>query len=192
MVTPDKKPAEDALMVCTQGDTAFVRVIGRGGFKVAPALRDFGMYVHEQEHLRRMVVDMLSCTAMDSTFMGVLAGLSYRFTKQREGEVVLVNMNPHTYGLLTTLGLDRVLQAYRLSEEPPEIGRILEKAKPRRALDTKADGQETRETMVAAHEALVQVAPENEALFHDVLEFLKKEAPAGRQDKQPPPSEPTS
>ncbi len=189
MAKPEKSPPGDALMVCTQGDTAFVRVVGRGGFKVAPALRDFGIYVYEHAHLRRMVVDMLSCTAMDSTFMGVLAGLSHRFTKQREGEVVLVNINQHTYGLLTTLGLDRVLQAYPLSGEPPEITRILEQAQPRRALDTAVDGKHTRETMVAAHEALIELAPENEALFRDVLDFLRKESSAEGDDKQasPPP-----
>lgn len=157
----------DRVEVAVRGNEAFVRVFGRGTFKIGPSLKQFGVMALDQG-CSRIVVEMQECVGMDSTFMGVLAGLATTLRKIN-GEVVLRNIGEKNLFLVKMLGLGHLVQV----EEPvpgesvmPDKGQILSSAK---------DKLQMTETMITAHEALIEAAPDNIVKFKDVLAYLKED-----------------
>jgi anti-sigma B factor antagonist len=168
-------PAEDKLRVALPNDVALIRVCGRGSFKISPALKQFGLAVIEKG-CHGILFDMDRCVGMDSTFMGVLAGLAYHLDQKRHGRIVMINLSPKTRGLLTTLGLDQVIQAHESGALPAEWKDAAALMGKLEDLDAGApDQKQTAETMLEAHEQLVQVSPENYPRFKDVLTFLRED-----------------
>lgn len=155
----------ESLQAAIQGAEAWVRVVGPGSFRISPAMKTFATSAVECGCLR-LVFEMALCTGMDSTFMGVLAGLALRMKKQN-GQVVLAGLNERNARSLKTLGIGPLVQ---MLPAAPENG---PDAAAWTALDTPKDRRRAAETMLAAHETLAAASPENSAKFKDVLACLK-------------------
>jgi anti-anti-sigma factor len=145
----------------------WIRVEGRGSFQNSPALKEFSRKMIE-EGRRHLIVDLKNCPAMDSTFMGTLAGLAIRLRGTGAGELWVVNRNQRNAELLSDLGLDPLF-----SDKPLPSAQIAECTQPIHHIGDKAA---TREVMHEAHAACVAVDPRNEAKFKDVIEHLKASA----------------
>lgn len=172
---PAAEEPRDRLMVAVQDEMAFVHVYGRGSFKISTNLKQFGVAAIEA-HCRYLVLDMADCMGMDSTFMGVLAGLAFRLKQRRQGDVLLINLSPRTSGLLTTLGLDQVVKPFLAGTTPPELADLVEKP----ALEQVPENQDENrlsatQMMLQAHEDLVRLNEENLPKFKDVLTFLRED-----------------
>jgi anti-anti-sigma factor len=167
-LTASGAPLSDRALVALEGQDAFVKVEGRGSFKISPSLKQFAEDCMQRD-VHRVVLDMSSCIGMDSTFMGVLAGVATRLKKANQGEVILFNLSPRTRGLLATLGLDQLVQAYETGSCPEDLTGVT----PATALDTNASQIDTARTMLEAHEKLCEVDPENRLRFKDVLTYLR-------------------
>lgn len=186
-------PKADRLEVAIHQDTALVRVLGRGSFKISTALKAFAVQALEAG-CRQWIFDMNECVGMDSTFMGVVAGLALRLGAARKGRIVMVNMNPKTRGLLTTLGLDEVVETHLAGSLPDNLKPYFQEGRrPLTALPTgECSQRETAQTMLEAHENLVRLSPENLPRFKDVLTFLREDikksgtAPVGGGGPAPP------
>lgn len=169
-------PAADRLLVSVQGTTAFIRVLGRGSFKISTSLKEFGRGALEQG-CRYLALDMAECVGMDSTFMGVLAGLAMELKRRGGGRIVMVNLSIRTRGLLGTLGLDQVIEPHMTGNLPDDLKTAFGGGGP--ALAPVAGQEEsqrtTAETMLEAHENLVNLSPENLPKFKDVLTFLRED-----------------
>ena len=178
----DSNKTEDQLFVAVHRDTAFIRVRERGSFKVSKPLKNFGAAAIDQG-VRRIVVDLAECIGMDSTFMGVLAGIAFRLRAMKNGELYIVNLSARTRGLLATLGLDQVAKPCMSGSTPEEFKPILEAANRMTAMEA---GEETRkdtaEMMLEAHENLVELSPDNRPRFKDVLTFLRQDVHKARED----------
>lgn len=174
-MAPAEQPV-DRLLVAVHGDTALIRVQGRGSFKVSAAMKEFTANAIGRG-CRRLVLDMAECVGMDSTFMGVLAGLSGRLSQRGDGRIVMVNLSLRTRGLLTTLGLDQVIEPHMVGSVPDDLKPfVMQPGESLDALDTRERSQRTTtETMLAAHEDLVRLAPGNLPKFKDVLTFLRED-----------------
>lgn len=165
----------DAILVAVRRTVALVRVRGRGSFRMGPALKNFGSAA-VRDGCRRFILDMDECAGMDSTFMGVLAGLALRLREEDGGEVVMMNVGPRLMELMTTLGLTRVIVSHCPGPLCDELREQLREAVDTRQLDAGApDRKVTLETMVEAHRDLVEVSPGNLPKFKDVLEYLKED-----------------
>lgn len=167
----------DRVEVAILGETAHARVVGRGTFRVGPSMKQFGLSAFDRG-CDRLVMDMRDCVGMDSTFMGVLAGLATLW-RRRNGEVVLSNMSEKNCFLVKMLGLSHLVRMD--TGESPKVPVVEQR------LDTAADKRTITETMITAHEALVEVAPENLVKFKDVLTYLKEDleragAPKGAEN----------
>ena len=149
------------------GPEVWIRVEGRGSFENSPALREFSRKLIE-EGRRKFVVDLKSCPAMDSTFMGTLAGLAIRLRDAGAGELWVVNRNERNAELLAGLGLDPLFSDKPLSTV------LAEECKE--AIHHRADKASTREAMHEAHVACIAVDPRNADKFKDVIEHLKASA----------------
>jgi len=172
---PDAERPVDRLMVLIDGSTAFVRVVGRGTFKISTALKDFSASALDRG-VSGLVLDLSECTGMDSTFMGVIAGLAIRFRKAGRGRVAAVNLSSKTRNLLGTLGLDHLIDTCMPGATPDEYRVALEAEDRHTRLEASpADEKRTAETILEAHEDLVEIHPANLQKFKDVLEFLRED-----------------
>lgn len=151
--------------------TAVIRVEGRGSFKVSPPMKQFIHQVLDKHSADRIVIDMGDCTGMDSTFMGVVAGLACLIKSKPEFKFKLINLSDKNKKLLVTLGVDRVVD-YSMATDETEAGCEIcgEGEKLEADFTNKLD---TAKTTLEAHETLVDINPENYSKFKSVLEFLE-------------------
>ena len=172
----DSARPQDELLVAVRKGCAVVKVNGRGSFKVGPTLKRFGATVIGKG-CARIIFDMEQCVAMDSTFMGVLAGLALRVQREREdGQVVAMNLTPKTASLLQTLGLDRLIECYQVGALPETLQVCMANTLELEDLDaTGGDKRESVETMLEAHQDLVEASPENLIRFRDVIAYLDQD-----------------
>lgn len=168
-------PPDDQILVSRDDPRAFAKVIGRGSFKVSGSLKEFGARVLQREE-NELVLDLLDCVGMDSTFMGVVAGLSFRCKKQNGGKVVLVNLSDKTFKLISTLGLNHLVE-YHMSDDLPEsygaaLGSMTEMDKINPA---NLSPDEQARMMLQSHETLAGLSEENQGRFKDVIIYLREE-----------------
>lgn len=157
----------DDLQAAIDGDKVFIRVSGRGSFKISSTLKQFTSDVTAKQPVSYIVLDLTDCVGMDSTFMGVLAGLSGRL--KQSGQILeVINISEKNIQLLVTLGVDQVIAHYRDSHGHQTS------ALPAATLSTaSATKKELAETALQAHEALVELNEENRPRFKRVIELLK-------------------
>jgi len=161
--------SNDDLQAAITDHTVFVRVIGRGSFKVAAPLKQFVAKVTSQRPISTVAIDLKECIGMDSTFMGVLAGLAGRLKKTNQ-TLELINLSDKNAQLLKTLGVDQVLSFYRDGH-----GHQLAAQETESVPTDQASKKEMAETALQAHEKLVQISEENLPKFKRVIEFLKED-----------------
>lgn len=153
--------------------TGYAVVQGRGSFKVSASVKEFGTALLERG-VHRLVLDLEDCIGMDSTFMGVTAGLCARFHREAGGKVQVVNASEKIVKLMSTLGLDRLLDWDEVSVPSGVEGME----------DLRVEAQtplESAETMLEAHENLVEVHEDNALRFQDVLDYLREDIRRQRQ-----------
>jgi len=160
--------ATPSILVGTSERTVWVKVEGKGSFLNSTGLKEFAKEMTNRGY-RDFVVDLAACPLMDSTFMGTLTGMSLRLRELGQGGVRVMNLNERNRDLLTNLGLDQLM----LLDTAPAAS----DAQPvQQVLPTEPPDKQTRaETMLAAHEDLVNANPANQAKFKDVLEYLRQD-----------------
>ncbi len=154
-------------LVDAYSDPVVVRVEGRACFQNSPGLRDFVSEMLRQGRVR-FVVDFQHCTSMDSTFLGVLAGIALELRKQNPpGSLVVARAGARNLELIRNLGLHRLLTVDEGELPAPS-------ANGRSALPFKVGGElEKARHVLESHEHLVAADEGNRAKFQDVLSFLK-------------------
>ena len=121
---------------------------------------------------REFVVDLADCAMMDSTFMGTMASVALRLKELGHGHLHIVHCGNRSQELLSGLGLDQIFDIRGNGARPPEC-EALEQTFGGQSRE--AQKQEQTETMLEAHEALCEAAPENLFRFKDVLDYLKQD-----------------
>jgi anti-anti-sigma regulatory factor len=158
-----------SILVGTTNKIVWIKVEGKGSFLNSAGVKEFSKEMVNRGH-REFVVDLRNCPVMDSTFMGTLAMIALRLREIGQGNLHVVNLNERNHDLLTNLGLDQLfsMDACGIKDGSPGT---------RKALDTipSADHSSQAETMLEAHEALVEADPDNLTKFKDVLEYLKQD-----------------
>jgi anti-anti-sigma factor len=166
---------QDNLTAAFIDKTAVIRVEGRGSFKTSPPMKQFIHQVIESKSANRILIDMSACYSMDSTFMGVLAGLSYHIKDESGFTLKLTNLSEKNQKLLTTLGVDSVVN-YSLSPTSEETELLACQECGCQTLSSDlADSLEAAKTTLEAHETLVELNPENIVKFKSVIELLQND-----------------
>ena len=158
-----------SILVSLTNKIVWVRVEGKGSFLNSPGVKDFSKEMINRGH-REFVVDLRNCPVMDSTFMGTLAGVALRLREIGQGHLHVINLNERNHDLLCNLGLD---QLFAIDMCPVKSGETHGQALNDVAGST--DRTTQAETMLEAHQALVEATPENLAKFKDVLDYLKQD-----------------
>ena len=157
-----------SILVGTSNKIVWIKVEGKGSFLNSAGVKEFSKEMVNRGH-RDFVVDLRNCPVMDSTFMGTLAMIALRLREIGQGSLHVINLNERNHDLLTNLGLDQLFSMDACGvKDVPADRKTLE---PAPAGDRSAQA----ETMLEAHEALVEADPENLTKFKDVLDYLKQD-----------------
>lgn len=160
--TPDP---QDHILVAVDESAGYAKINGRGSYKVSSSMKSFAGRVIDLGK-GRLVIDLHDCIGMDSTFMGVLAGVSQRLSRECEGKVVVTGVSDKITNLMKTLGLSRLVEIHHDGSD--------ESGQEYAALDNPGETPlESAETMLEAHENLVDIHEENSLRFQDVLDYLR-------------------
>jgi anti-sigma B factor antagonist len=160
---------ESSIQVGISGPTVWVRIEGKGSFLNSGNLKEFARRMLDRGY-REFVVDLAHCAMMDSTFMGTMASVALRLKELGQGHLHVVHCGSRSRELLSGLGLDHIFDIRGNGATAPEC-KILERGESSR----EKRKRDQAETMLEAHEALCEAAPENLFRFKDVLEYLKQD-----------------
>jgi anti-sigma B factor antagonist len=160
---------ESSIQVGISGPTVWVKVEGKGSFLNSGNLKEFARRMLDRGY-REFVVDLAHCAMMDSTFMGTMASVALRLKELGQGHLHVVHCGNRSQELLSGLGLDHIFDIRANGATAPECKMLERGETPRRERK-----REQAETMLEAHEALCEAAPENLFRFKDVLEYLKQD-----------------
>jgi anti-anti-sigma regulatory factor len=148
-----------------------VKIEGKGSFLNSGNLKEFSREMLDRGY-REFVVDLADCAMMDSTFMGTMASVALRLKELGHGHLHIIHCGNRSQELLSGLGLDQIFDIRTNGERPPECEE-LERSGTHQLPATQK--KEQAETMLEAHEALCEAAPENIFRFKDVLDFLRQD-----------------
>ncbi|MEX0321827.1 MAG: STAS domain-containing protein [Puniceicoccaceae bacterium] len=161
---------EPQFLVNPYDDPVVVKISGKASFLNSSPVKDLFDQLVEQGKLR-FVIDFQSCTGMDSTFLGILAGLGIKMMKATpKGSIVLTRLGTRNLELIQNLGLHRLLTV--------DTGDTVETASSdMEALEKsgKLTEVENARMVLEAHENLVQIDESNKTKFQDVISFLKSQ-----------------
>jgi anti-sigma B factor antagonist len=165
------------ILVARSGNLGFVKVVGRGSFQNSGCLQSFyrGLL---KDGVNRFVVDLDTCTYLDSTFLGILLGLGLQLKNAGNGLLHVLNASTRNLELLRNLGLDRLIHIDGRSDNGTsrrvDLNGVMEKD-----LEEITCPRPTREeaapTILEAHENLMEFDPRNVPKFKDVVEFLRED-----------------
>lgn len=147
-----------------------IRVQGRATHLHATPLQTFARDKMSQGHAS-FEIDLGRCTSMDSTFLGVLVGLSMKLEREGRSKPTLTHAAPRTLELFKTLGVERFF----------ELGceTALVEPSDRLQFNTLATPEPSRSewamTVMNAHQLLCEVDDSNGPRFQDLLEYLKRD-----------------
>ena len=143
---------------------------GKGSFLNSGSLKEFAREMLDRGY-REFVMDLADCAMMDSTFMGTMASVALRLKELGRGHLHVIHCGNRSRELLSGLGLDQIFDIHGDGSGAPQC-KTLERASDGSREDRK---QQQAQTMLEAHEALCQAAPENFFRFKDVLDYLKQD-----------------
>lgn len=120
--------------------------------------------------IREIYFDLEGCTGMDSTFMGMLAGVSMHLRKNGGGTLTIVEPGDKSQASLEELGLSQLMEIN--PTEGAWIGKLTQIRSGFVSLDAQSDpGKEGH--ILECHENLCEADDENNDRFKSVLEVLK-------------------
>jgi anti-sigma B factor antagonist len=169
------------LFVFVSGNLACVRIVGRANFTTSI---DFKLLVNElcEKGFTCYVLDLSECVLMDSTFLGVLAGLALKMREPQhrnghEKQIELLNPNARNLESLESLG---VLHLFKVLNSNDRLPAELTQQPAPAAAPTR---EEVTRTCLEAHKLLMELSPANISKFKEVTQFLaedlKKMKPGG-------------
>jgi len=157
----------------------WIRPDGRGTFQESPLVKNF-VEDQPEEEVTDFVVDLEKCPGMDSTFMGMLAGLGIGFRKRGKGQLSFVGTTGKTKASLMELGLHYLSTIE--PEEGPWQGKLAE-IRANLALIEGSDETNKEEHVLECHENLCEADESNLEKFQTVLDMMGSKLATQPADK---------
>ena len=164
-MTENKTETTDFIEVAESGHTAYIKIHGKGTFKLAPDFKDF-VEQEMKKNMRGILIDLYSCETLDSTFIGTITSLTLKYANSNKSRIRLFNVNKHIRSILKNLGLINILDIFDEENAPEE------------KFESIASGNKSKieiaGLMLDAHETLASLNNKNAAEFKNVVEMLSK------------------
>jgi len=164
--------AAGRVLVGTPAGHVLVRVEGRGTHMNSQPLHAFAQEMVKRGY-RDFDLDLSACLYVDSTFAGVIVGLSLHVRETLGGHVSLFGANPRCREQLHTLGVAHLFELAQEGVRPdsddsePTLQAL---PAPYTSLEQWAG------TIVDAHETLARIDPSN-ARLQEVVEYMLQKKP---------------
>jgi anti-anti-sigma regulatory factor len=146
-----------------------IRVEGRATYLHGPPLRDFAKEMIRRGH-RQFELDLGRCSYTDSTFLGVLVGVSVALSACGAPELSVVRITPRHLETFRTLGIDRFFQM----DSPGAVATEAAIAAMRPLVESRSQDEVAR-AILEAHQMLIEADERNEPRFKDVLQYLRED-----------------
>lgn len=167
------KEGKNLIYVARYKDLVLIRVSAMGTMNNSVMMLDFAHDMIKKGY-HQFVLDMGTCSGMDSTFMGALLDISFRTQEAAESggkgthaELCLLNVSSENLRLLQMLGVDRFVRFGTGINIPPiEMTPLTEGI---------LEEKQRLEVIKRAHQHLVRVDKSNEQRFGAFLDILCKE-----------------
>src|SRR5687767_5198003 len=163
------KPIAANLSVWVSEKDAWIRIGGRASFNNSV---DFKTLITSlaQNGCSHFILDLSECLLMDSTFLGVLAGLGIKYPHNGNNNPAfeLLNPNQRIADLLENLGVVHLFQIVH-GRSCPQTMKDVE------STPEQSNGADVTRTCLEAHETLMKVNPGNVPRFKDVAEYLAED-----------------
>jgi anti-anti-sigma regulatory factor len=160
------------MRVAVNGPLVCVKISGRACFAAGPSFKTLTDGLCQRGHTQ-FLFDLTECQQMDSTLLGMLAGLAIRLAQTSapasDCAVKLLNASDHITELLESVGVDHLFTV--LSDVPLNDASLA----PVRAADSGAGRQELAKASLEAHRTLMELHPGNVPKFKDVAQFLAED-----------------
>ena len=164
-------PAAAQLLVAVLDRLVVVKITGRANFTLSVDFKRLMTEMRARGH-QHFALELGQCLMMDSTFLGVLAGLALKLAEEQPGcpqALSLIAPNARILDMLDNLGVQHLFRVVDNSAPPPGSFTAVE------ATGAGAPKAELSRTCLEAHELLMAVNPENVAKFKDVAVFMAEE-----------------
>ena len=155
----------DKSYIALSRNTAWIRIMGRGTFQNSHSIKRWFLDNIERGY-DKIIIDLSECMGMDSTFMGILTGLSLRMRKRGLGPISIINVSMHNMRLLATLGLDKFLN---IKDDCSIDNNLTWEILPA----TVVDKLNMTKHMLGAHEDLIETGEDALKEFKGVHKMLK-------------------
>jgi len=122
-----------------------------------------------------VVVDLEACVGMDSTFMGMLAGIAIKLTKLPAGGVLqIAGASERNVQSLEDLGLDALMDINpKQTTGQFPVGEIRDQLQPWKS--DGVSGEQRSRMVLEAHQILSATNEENARRFEAVVQLLEKD-----------------
>ena len=155
------------LLIERDGARCGIRLAGRVNFETVVPLRDF--VTHLPEGIQELTIDLAECLSMDSTCMGVLSMLALKAIRSKTA-LRLLNAGANRQ-LLKGLGVEKLFRF-----EDGEFPSYAEQLYPEPGSESSAGNlKQVAETVLNAHETLINVDDENRGRFGAVVEMTRQD-----------------
>jgi len=172
-----------SLFFCETNHTAIIRVKGRANFSLSPHFKNLVGELRSRGSAK-FILDLTECSTMDSTFLGIMAGLAIDLSGGNERPsapvLELCGANERVRDLLENLGISH----FFCNTEAPLA--TTETFNPVLPLGPAASKREVSQTCLAAHETLMAANPDNVPKFKDVTQFLAADLEKLTRQTEPP------
>lgn len=147
-----------------------VRVVGKATFDCSAALLDMIKSL-DPKTLNSAALDLSECTGMDSTFMGIITKLAL-IAKQAGVTPVIQDASEFNQQLLAGLGIKKFFE-FGVRQNRTDTVPV-----PKLMVDlagAKIDEQTSAETVLDAHETLMEADEGNKAKFGAVVDLVRED-----------------
>ncbi|MDZ4289113.1 MAG: STAS domain-containing protein [Prosthecobacter sp.] len=166
--------APTTILVGRIGQVFWLRVEGRGTFQHSVQVKR-ALQAVMAGGMRDVVVDLERCPMMDSTFLGTITGAALNLRETGGGSLSVLNANQRNQQLLTSLGLDHILELDVAGTAWPEERRQACVQLANCTEKGPSCKEEHTHHVLQAHQTLASLSGVNQGRFRDVIQFLEKE-----------------
>ena len=168
-----------SLMVAVYDHTVCLRVSGRADYSCTVDLKSLVTGLCERGYTHYLF-DLHDCRMIDSTFSGVLAGLSQQLSgdPSHSQPVELSNVSPRVLDTLENLGITFL---FKIGASPEPVPAKFEPHSP----DHAATPVELASTCLQAHQILMELNTANFRKFKDVAQFLAEDLKRLQSSQKP-------
>lgn len=160
------------LLIATNSPSAVIRITGKANFQISVKFKSLVTQLIERG-FDNITLDITECTLMDSTFIGVMAGLSQSF---KRGSTTSPSSSLKLYGISDRI--QSILEGLGILSFFPTTN-TLEGIEGSDYNQSSDDSEATKKQLTAnsldAHETLMALNEANVAKFEEVTEFLRRE-----------------